>query len=77
MKPKKDTFLNGYKHNFETLQRAHKAGRLVMVKCEEMSTGKSVAVICAMSDTPDGQFDIVPLARMFDGNPYEELIPPV
>jgi hypothetical protein len=38
-------------------------------------TGQPVYALCAVNY--DGEMvDLVPLARMFDGNPYEELVPP-
>lgn len=72
----KSRFLNGYKPNFETLKRAALAGDLALMECQDAKTGKKVATIVAVNRTPDGQFEMAPLAKLFDGNPYEELNPP-
>lgn len=67
---------NGYKANFETLQRAIKDGAALLMECYDATTGKPVIAICAANF--DGkEYQMVPLAKMFDGNPYEELIPPM
>jgi len=65
----------GYKENFETLCCAVKNGDVCIVECTDKITHQLVNVICAVS--ADGT-DVVlaPLAKMFDGNPYEELDPP-
>lgn len=65
----------GYKANFETLRRAAAAGDLALVDCQDKSTLKPVRVICAMQRERDG-ITMVPLAKLFDGDPYEELNPP-
>lgn len=67
----------GHKSNLETLIRAAKAGRLALLDCQDKATGKPVVVLACISDAPQGEFDLVPFARMFDGNPYDELNPPV
>jgi len=65
----------GIKANFRTLQSACKAGRLAVLDCQDAKTGESIPVIVALNG--DGQdCEFVPLARMFVGNPYEELKPP-
>ena len=65
----------GYRQNFETLQRAQDNGDLVLVECTDTKTGKPVYTICAMQPDGDGYL-MVPLAKMFDGDPYKELVPP-
>lgn len=52
------------------------------MECTEKATGKRVAVICAFSDPPNNdqrqdEYIILPLAKMFDGDPYQELNPPL
>lgn len=62
--------------NFETLKRAAHDGTLCVMECADAVTGKPVMAICAASF--DGkQYAMVPLAKLFDGNPYEELLPPI
>ena len=65
----------GYKTNFETLKRAAAAGDLALVECRDKETGKPVIAVCAVSRIGD-DYVFVPLAKMFDGNPYDELEPP-
>jgi hypothetical protein len=66
----------GDKANFETLERASAAGDLALVECTDIKTGAYVAVLCAMQREPDGGFTMIPLARMFAGDPFEEVIGP-
>lgn len=65
----------GYKQNFETLLQAAKHGHLAILDCQDKKTGKPVVAIVAVNF--DGkEYSFAPLAKMFDGNPYEELNPP-
>lgn len=66
----------GYKHNFETLQRAFEAGDIALLECTERATGKPAVVLVAVNREADGGAEFVPLARLFDGNPYDQLDPP-
>lgn len=68
--------LKGFEPNFNTLIRAVKSGEICLVACTDSKTGETVPTICAMSHLPNGDYDLVPLAKMFTGNPYEELCPP-
>lgn len=71
-----------HKHNFETLQRAGENGHLALLECADAATGEPVFTIVAVQTTPslviggEPDYTFVPLARMFDGNPYEAVIPP-
>lgn len=73
---KKSTFLDGYKPNFETLQRAGRCDDLALAECTDVKTGARVAVVCAVQRSGDS-VEMVPLAKMFDGDPYEEVLPPL
>lgn len=66
----------GYKANFETLKQAGANNDLALMECTDKATGKTVMAICAVSRVK-GKFVFSPLAKMFDGNPYEELVPPL
>lgn len=66
----------GYRLNFETLLRASEHGALCLVECTDAATGQPAYAICAVNRDGD-QFELAPLARLFDGNPYEELVPPM
>jgi hypothetical protein len=63
------------KANFHTLQKACKTGRLAVLDCQDAKTGESIPVIVALNGNGQ-EYELVPLAKMFVGNPYEELKPP-
>jgi hypothetical protein len=65
----------GYKANFYMLLKAAKANDLALLECQDKATGKIVNVICALNRMNDG-IEFAPLAKLFDGNPYDELNPP-
>lgn len=65
----------GYKANFETMKRAFAAGDVALMDCTDIVTGKPVIVVCATQREEGGDITFVPLAKMFDGNPYEEVLP--
>jgi hypothetical protein len=67
----------GYKANFETLLKAMSNGDALLMECKDAKTGKPVFVVCACyHDAKTEEIVTVPLAKLFDGNPYEELTPP-
>ena len=66
----------GHRTNFDTLMRAAKRGDLALVSCTDAKTGEPAAAICVVNHEPNGAVDLVPVARMFNSNPYEELLPP-
>lgn len=66
---------DAYKHNFETLLRAAANDDLCLLECTDWKTGKPIMVVCAVQPSDEG-VSFVPIAKMFDGNPYEEIAPP-
>ena len=64
----------GHKNNFETLKQAAANGDLALMECQSSATGKPVMVLCAVNRNRD-EFEFVPVAKLFDGNPYDEVIP--
>jgi hypothetical protein len=67
----------GEKANFETIRQAIKNDDAGVMICEENGTGERVVVICAFSEDPEtDEIRIAPLAKLFKGNPYEELAAP-
>lgn len=66
----------GYQANFQTLQRAEANGDLALLECKDAKSGQPVIAVVAVQREANGMFRFVPLAKMFDGNPYEELLPP-
>ena len=68
----------GYKNNFETLLRAARNEDLALVECTNKQTGKPAYVLAAISGAGlTNDVELVPLALLFDSNPYETLIPPI
>lgn len=65
-----------YRANFETMLRAFENGDVALLECTDKATGKTVIALVAVQHEDNGDFAMVPLAKMFDGNPYEELEPP-
>mgnify|MGYP001450479539 CR=1 FL=1 len=60
----------GDKKNFETLQAATRDGMVALVSARRKSDGAKVALACAVNRS-DGTMELVPLAVMVEGNPYE------
>lgn len=65
-----------YKANFNTMLLAAENKDLALLDCRDKETGKQVHVVCAIYRDNEGQFNMVPLAKLFDGNPYDEVDPP-
>lgn len=66
----------GYKDNFETLKIAAADKNLALLECTEKATGLPTIVLCAVGRSADDGYTFVPLARMFDENPYDILEAP-
>lgn len=81
MSPKSQKSLKlkkGDRANFKTLQRAATDDSLALMSCQDKATGKYVAVVCAVNyNGEDEEFEMVPIAKLFTGNPYDELISPI
>ena len=65
----------GHQANFETLKKAFKNKAVALMECTDAETGKPVITVCAVNIV-NGEYEFIPLAKMFDGNPFEELLPP-
>ena len=65
----------GYKANLEIIKLAVRNDDIALVECTDKVTGAVVIVLCAIGSDGD-EYVISPLAKMFDGNPYDELEPP-
>ena len=68
--------LPGHKQNFQTFCRAVSAGDAALMECQLAATGEVVAVICAANRQSDGSIDFLPLAMLFQDNPYQTVNPP-
>lgn len=66
-----------HKTYLETLGEGYKLGRLVLVECKEVSTGEPVVIVCACPEDEDPEVrTMYPVARLFKGEPTEEIEPP-
>ena len=63
----------GYKQNFETLKSAAKSHRLALSECTNLADGSLVYVVCVVNYEENGDLSFLPVAKLFDGNPYEEV----
>ena len=66
----------GYEANFDTLVEAIRLNDVCLLECKDRVTGLPVIVICAANRAGE-EVELVPLAKMFDGNPYDQLISPM
>lgn len=65
----------GHRRNFRTMQKAFKNGDIALAECTDKKSGRPVYTVCMVNR--DGEaYVLVPVAKMFDGNPYEEVDPP-
>ena len=65
-----------HKENFEMLLQAFKHEHVSIVECKDNFTEKPVIVVAASFRDKNGAYNMVPFAKMFEGNPYEEVTPP-
>lgn len=65
---------DGEKANFETMNRAFRNGDACILKCKDKKTGDHVTVVCGINRRGE-EFELVPFAKLFNGNPYDEVEP--
>lgn len=63
------------KYTLGTIVDAGRENRLCVALCEDRKTGKRTYVLCE-TYVKDGAVQYNPVARLFDGNPYNEVTPP-
>jgi len=63
------------RNNFQTLSTAFDNDNVCLLECKDQKTGEFVPVICAVHMDGD-EYVLTPFAKMFTGNPYEEVDPP-
>ena len=63
------------RQNFQTLLNAAANDDVALLECTDKQTGEPVYTIVAVTHDGD-EYILAPFAKMFDGNPYEELNPP-
>jgi hypothetical protein len=66
---------DGDKMNFATLLKVFANGDACIIEAETLG-GNTVAVICAATKAEDGSVILQPFARMFEGDPLEEVVMP-
>lgn len=64
------------KDTYRDLQDAFDCGIAGIMVCVEKDTGKRVVAVCAFIPEEGGTTFIMPLAKLFDGNPIDELVDP-
>lgn len=67
---------DGHKTNFDTLVRAIKNGDVALLECTDRATKEPVMVICAVNRIDEDNIEFAPFAKMFSGDPFEEVLPP-
>lgn len=71
-----DPLSDAHRANFDTIKRAFADGNALLLACTDVETGETVPVICAVQMSDERTIEMVPLARLFIGNPYDEVKPP-
>jgi hypothetical protein len=61
---------------FKTIQRAFANGQVALMECRLRRSGEMVAVICGVYPLGREESVFIPLALLFDGNPYDTIEPP-
>ena len=67
----------GYVANFDTLKRGAANDDLALMSCIERATQKPAVLVCCVAVEMNGEYTFTPMARMLDGNPYEDFQPPM
>lgn len=76
MTPASPALSAGHQANFTNLLRAARAKDLALMQCTDAKTGEPVATICMVNRDAEGNVEFAPVAKLFNTNPYEELLPP-
>lgn len=65
------------KENFDMLCAAVRNGDVMLMECVDKESGKNVYALCAINrDEESEKFNLIPFAKMFEGNPYKQILPP-
>lgn len=62
--------------NFQTLARAFDERRVCLMECNDAKTNEPVYAICMVNVDGDRNYEMIPVAQLIEGNPYEQLTPP-
>lgn len=76
--PKRSTFLDTFKGNFDTLKHAFKQDDVAMVECFDAKAKRKVAVLAAVNrpTAEDPTYHIVPFAKLLSVKELDTLCPP-
>lgn len=66
----------GEREQLRRIEAAARDGTLSLLACTERGAGRRVPVLCEAASLLDGGATIEPLARLFDGDPFDTLNPP-
>lgn len=70
----------GHKTMLRTLKRAFRNDDVALMECTTKDTGEKIVVLCAVETNRDPggktEYEFKPFAQLFNGNPYETLVPP-
>jgi len=66
----------GHHSNLATIIAAARNNDLCLMECRDAATGETVIALCA-AHREGKEIVFSPLAKLFNGNPYEELTPPI
>lgn len=64
------------KDTYGDIQDAFEGGFAGIMACVDKNTGKRVVALCAFIPEEGGTTFIMPLAKLFEGNPIDELVDP-
>lgn len=67
--------LDPFMRNFDVVTKAFGLGEVCLAACKEKATGKTVAIICAVKQLSN-DVELVPYAKMLEGDPYAQYEPP-
>lgn len=66
----------GYRAHLTNIQRAVRNGDIALTVLRDRQSGVPVPVVVAIAPTAKDEVTFFPLAKLFAGNPYEELVGP-
>lgn len=66
------------RENFSTLCDAVQADRICLLSVFDSTQGKPATVVCTVNyhEYDDQPYELIPLAMMFEENPYARFVPP-
>ena len=68
-----NAFLQKHVNHFHNLQVGVRRGLLQLIECTDKKTGEKVAAIAVITQNNDGTHTMYLIARMFEGDPREQV----